>query len=244
MSEKRMFSSRILMSDAYHRMDPALRCLYVTLGLEADDDGFVGSPTLLAKAEGLGEKDLLELQERGYIHLFDSGVAVILHWHVNNSLRADRRRPTIYEEEMACLTLDDKGRYHYAPDCPADGCPKVKEQKEKENKRNKNNAQGSPAAQYAAFAGEDEELAGLLSEFEQMRRSLGKPLTGNTRRMILEKLGGFPRDQQAAVLKQSVLNCWADLYPLRAGQKGKGDIPETPPGPIDMDRLRRMAEQL
>ena len=53
--------------------------------------------------------------------------------------------------------------------------------------------------------------------FETMRRKIKKPMTERAAAMALRKLGEL-RDQgenPAAVLDQSTLHCWQDLYPVR-----------------------------
>ena len=41
MAERRMFAKTIVTSDAFLDMPLSARCLYFTLGMLADDDGFV-----------------------------------------------------------------------------------------------------------------------------------------------------------------------------------------------------------
>ena len=47
MAERRMFAKAIVLSDAFLDMPMSARCLYFTLSMFADDDGFVGSPKAL-----------------------------------------------------------------------------------------------------------------------------------------------------------------------------------------------------
>ena len=44
MAERRMFAKTIVLSDAFLDLPLGSRCLYYTLGMLADDDGFVNSP--------------------------------------------------------------------------------------------------------------------------------------------------------------------------------------------------------
>ena len=111
MAEKRMFSKTIVLSDAFLDMPMSARCLYFTLGMLADDDGFVSSPKGIMRQCGASPDDLNVLIARRYVLAFESGVIVIKHWRINNYLRQDRYTPTTYVEEKETLTLDAKGAY-------------------------------------------------------------------------------------------------------------------------------------
>lgn len=111
MSEKRMFSKTIVLSDAFLDMPMSARCLYFTLSMFGDDDGFVNSPKAIMRQCGASEDDLKILFAKRFILPFDSGVIVIKHWRINNYLRNDRYTPTKYLEEKAMLKVDDNGAY-------------------------------------------------------------------------------------------------------------------------------------
>ena len=111
MAERRMFAKSIVLSDAFLDMPLSARCLYFTLGMMADDDGFVGSPKSIMRQCGATSDDLKILLAKRYVLGFDSGVLVIKHWKLNNYLQNDRHHSTTYLEEMATLTLDGKGAY-------------------------------------------------------------------------------------------------------------------------------------
>lgn len=106
-----MFSKTIVLSDAFLDMPMSARCLYFTLGMLADDDGFVSSPKGIMRQCGASPDDLNVLIARRYVLAFESGVIVIKHWRINNYLRQDRYTPTTYVEEKETLTLDAKGAY-------------------------------------------------------------------------------------------------------------------------------------
>lgn len=111
MAEKRMFAKSIVLTDAFLDMPMSARCLYFTLGMLADDDGFVGSPKSIMRQCGASQDDLMVLLSKRFVLGFDSGVIVIKHWRINNYLQANRHRPTTYQEELATLMLDEKGSY-------------------------------------------------------------------------------------------------------------------------------------
>ena len=111
MAERRMFAKSIVLSDAFLDMPLSARCLYFTLGMLADDDGFVGSPKSIMRQCGASQDDMLVLLQKRYILSWDSGVIVIKHWRMNNYLQNDRHKSTTYLEELSTLRIDEKGAY-------------------------------------------------------------------------------------------------------------------------------------
>ena len=111
MAEKRMFAKSIVLTDAFLDMPMSARCLYFTLGMLADDDGFVGSPKSIMRQCGASNDDLGMLLAKRFVLGFESGVIVIKHWRINNYLRNDRYMPTNYQDELAALMIDQNGAY-------------------------------------------------------------------------------------------------------------------------------------
>lgn len=111
MADKRMFSKSIVLSDAFLDMPATSRCLYFTLSMLADDDGFVNSPKAIMRQSGATEDDLKILIAKKFVLPFESGVIVIKHWRMNNYLQNDRHKATTYVEELSTLTTDKKGSY-------------------------------------------------------------------------------------------------------------------------------------
>ena len=111
MAERRMFAKSIVLSDVFIDMPATARCLYFTLGMLADDDGFVGNPKAIMRQCGASEDDIKVLLSKRYLLTFESGVIVIKHWRMNNYLQNDRHHKTTYIEELSTLTTDEKGAY-------------------------------------------------------------------------------------------------------------------------------------
>lgn len=111
MAERRMFAKTIVLSDAFLDMPLGARCLYMTMGMLADDDGFVNNPKSIMRQSGATTDDLRILIEKKFIIPFESGVIVIKHWRINNYLQKDRYQETKYIEEKAQLQIDEKGAY-------------------------------------------------------------------------------------------------------------------------------------
>ena len=112
MAERRMFARTIVLSDAFLDMSLGARCLYMTLGMVADDDGFVNNPKSIMRQCGAQEDDLRLLLAKKFLIPFDSGVVVIKHWRINNYLQRDRYRETKYTDEKAALEIEPNGAYH------------------------------------------------------------------------------------------------------------------------------------
>ena len=111
MAERRMFAKSIVLSDAFLDMPLSARCLYFTLGMLADDDGFVSSPKAIMRQCGASVDDMNVLLSKRYVLSFESGVIVIKHWRINNYLREDRHKDTTYIEELKTLAIDERGAY-------------------------------------------------------------------------------------------------------------------------------------
>ena len=111
MAERRMFAKTIVTSDAFLDMPLSARCLYFTLGMLADDDGFVNSPKSIMRQVGACQDDLNILLMKRFILAFESGVIVIKHWRIHNYIQKDRYKESKYIEEKSTLTIDEKGAY-------------------------------------------------------------------------------------------------------------------------------------
>ena len=106
-----MFSPNIVDSDAFLEMPASAQSLYFHLGMRADDDGFVGNPKKIMRMINVGEDDLKILLAKRFILTFESGVIVIKHWRINNLIRKDWYRETIYKDEKELLSIKDNGSY-------------------------------------------------------------------------------------------------------------------------------------
>lgn len=113
MAEKRMFNTKITQSDAFLEMDLKTQALYFHLGLMADDEGFVGKPKTIVRMVGAELSNLQELIKNKFILLFPTGVIVIKHWRINNSIRKDRRKTTTYLKEKSMLNITDNESYSF-----------------------------------------------------------------------------------------------------------------------------------
>lgn len=111
MAEKRMFSKTVVDSDAFLDMPLSTQALYFHLSMRADDDGFLNNTKRIQRLIGATDDDLKLLVMKRFVIPFEDGVVVIRHWRMNNYLRKDRYTKTIYQKELAMLSVKEDGSY-------------------------------------------------------------------------------------------------------------------------------------
>lgn len=120
LANKRMFTMKIVDSDAFLDMPLSTQCLYFHLNMRADDDGFIGNPKSIMKITGASEDDLRLLIAKRFVLTFEDGVIVIKHWRMHNTLSRDRYAETSYTDEKKMLLLKDNGSYSLTGGNPID----------------------------------------------------------------------------------------------------------------------------
>ncbi|MBE6574089.1 MAG: replisome organizer [Ruminococcaceae bacterium] len=114
MAERRMLKKSFFYTDRYFKLSAESQLLYIHLVLNADDDGFVDNPCLICRITAATEDDLRSLIENGYLISFDSGIVVIKHWRMHNTVQKDRYKETVYKKEKSSLCVDSDGIYFMA----------------------------------------------------------------------------------------------------------------------------------
>lgn len=127
MAEKRMFTKSLIDSDAFLEMPLSAQALYFHLNMRADDDGFVNNPKRITDYVNASADDLRILLAKRYIIRFDSGVIVIRHWRMHNTLKSDRYHPTEYQDELALLCVKNKVYTERQQDSDAEPIPELPE---------------------------------------------------------------------------------------------------------------------
>lgn len=111
MAEKRMYTKKVTNSDSFIEMSSSTQALYFHLSQEADDDGFNNQiQNAMFKAHASVD-DLKVLMAKKFIIQFETGVIVIKHWRMHNTLRKDRYIPTSFQDEIKQLGLLENGTY-------------------------------------------------------------------------------------------------------------------------------------
>ena len=111
MAEKRMFTKKITDDDNFISLPSSAQALYFHLNQGADDDGFNNQVHMAMWKAHASVDDLKVLMAKRYIIRFDSGVIVIKHWRMHNTLRKDHYTPTNYQDELRMLGIKDNGAY-------------------------------------------------------------------------------------------------------------------------------------
>jgi hypothetical protein len=116
MAEKRMFSKRVISSDAFLDMSPTAQLFYFHLSMMGDDDGFVDSTRSVMRSVGATKEDMDALIKKEFIIYFpEESVSVIRHWNISNNIRRDMYKETKYKGLKDRLSLDDDGAYLLRP---------------------------------------------------------------------------------------------------------------------------------
>jgi hypothetical protein len=124
MSKRRLISLDIVDTDAFLDMPQTAQNLYFHLNTRADDDGFVANPKKIIRMIGSQEDDMKLLVAKKFIIAFESGICVIKHWRINNSIRKDRYEETKYVQEKDCLFIRNNGAYTLTHDSNAVPVPR------------------------------------------------------------------------------------------------------------------------
>lgn len=122
-----MFAKSITSSARFLMMPVSSRLLYYDLGMAADDDGIVEAFTVM-RTSGATEDDLRVLVSKGFVTvLTEEFVTYINDWKLNNFIRGDRYKQSVYHELLIQLQTvntdgipDDNQRY-------TDGIPRLGE---------------------------------------------------------------------------------------------------------------------
>jgi hypothetical protein len=168
------------------------------------------SNDVLARVAGLGVEEcgtlLAELESAGVLSQTRKGV-IYSRRMVKDHSRSEKGRKSIarrWKQESENQYENDQP--NRSPDrIPITQKPEARSQKEREDKPLSERALPDWLPR--------EEWRG----FEVMRRKIKKPMTDRAAAMALRKLGEL-RDKgenPAAVLDQSTMHCWQDLYPIR-----------------------------
>ena len=111
MADKRMFSKKLISSDAFLDMPLTTQGLFFHLAMRADDEGIVDCPNRIVREVKATQEDLDMLIEKRYVLTFPSGVILIKHWKIHNYIAKDRFTPSTYTEELSTVCLKANKSY-------------------------------------------------------------------------------------------------------------------------------------
>jgi hypothetical protein len=223
-----MFAKTIVLSDAFLDMPLSARCLYFTLGMFADDDGFVNSPKGIMRQCGASEDDIKILMSKKFLLAFESGVIVIKHWRINNYLRNDRYQETKYLEEKSELSYDENGAYTFGipnsgiPSIGKDSIGKYSIYKEKEiskdisKKKNFIPPSVEEVKEYLLSVGSKVDAEAFVAFYESKDWMIGKNKMKNWKSAIVtwEKRNGLKREKVSRKVtnadEEPEIDLWSD----------------------------------
>jgi hypothetical protein len=181
--------------------------------------GHAVSNDVLARVSGIGAEEcgalLSELESAGVFSRTRKGV-IYSRRMVKDRSRSEKGRKSI-NRRWSQMSEDERENVepNRAPNrLPITQKPEArsqKEEKEKEREDKPLSSRGLPDW----LPGEE------WRGFEAMRRKIKKPMTDRAAAMVVSKLTEL-RDKgenPAAVLDQSTLHCWQDLYPVRKAEQ-------------------------
>lgn len=129
-----MFNMKIVDSDSFLDMPLSTQCLYFHLNMRADDDGFIGNPKRIQKLVGASDDDLKLLMAKRFVLSFESGVIVIKHWRMHNTLSTSRYCETTYIDEKSHLLLKENKSYSFNSGVAIDDTKQI-EMSKRQNRR-------------------------------------------------------------------------------------------------------------
>lgn len=269
MAERRMIAKSIVFSDDFLDMPLSSRCLYFTFLTIADDDGFINNPKSIIRQCGASNDDLRLLIAKSYIIPFESGVIVIKHWKMHNYIKSDRYKETPCKDEKSQLiTLKDKS-YALKNDEPLEPLkneqciqsgtevePQVRVRVRVRDRVRVNNPPISPLKGEsgevtkpktekkpkgkAMYKDLPDELKDAMTDFEEMRTKMRKPLTDRGRKLLITKLtklasddnGNIDTQLAVKIVEQSLERSWTSFYEIKSDNgnyQGKANNSDTLP---------------
>ncbi|MDC7289569.1 hypothetical protein NXH76_17350 [Blautia schinkii] len=111
MADKRMFTKKIIDSDAFLDMPLSTQALYFHLAMRADDDGFLNNANKILRIIGAAQNDYDLLVAKRFVIQFPDGICVIKHWRMHNYIQKDRYKETQYKDEKSMLGIKKNGAY-------------------------------------------------------------------------------------------------------------------------------------
>ena len=115
-AERRMIARSLVESDAFLDISLEAQYLYVHLVVNADDRGLLERGRAVCRMVGVDTSRIQELENAGFILLFDTGVLAIVDWEVQNHISEKRRSETRFVEEFSHLTIGEDKRYYLIDD--------------------------------------------------------------------------------------------------------------------------------
>ena len=102
---------KIVDSDPFKEMPLSAQALYFHLVMNADDEGFLNNAKSVQRSIMASDDDMKLLIAKDFIIRFESGIMVIKHWKMHNTIQPSRLKPTQYTEERSLLNVKENKAY-------------------------------------------------------------------------------------------------------------------------------------
>lgn len=238
-----MFSLDVVDTDIFLDLPISSQALYFHLGMRADDDGFVSFPKRVTAMIGANQDDLKLLIAKGFIIALEDGIIVIRHWKQNNYIQSDRHKATIYQSQLAVLTVSN-GIYEVDTQCiqtvsEMDTQVSIDKNSKEKGSKGKDNIKAPKRARI--YFPNDESLNQAFLDYLEMRKQIKKPMTERAVELAIKKLeelstlpfsDSMDNDLAIRILNQSVMNSWQGLFPLKEQKTNN-----TPNGGVDWSKI-------
>lgn len=211
MAVKRMISKKIVDTDAFLDMPLSSQALYFHLLLRADDDGFMGNHKRIMRTIGCSEDDMKILLGKRFIIPFESGVCVIKHWLIHNTLRHDRYTPTTYQEEMNQIGVKENKSYTLDFTQIGNGNQMVPQKRIGLEEKSEDKVNKEKKEPY--FSNPD--LNNLFNDFLKQRKKLKAINSDRAINGLLNKLEPFEDKIKTIMINESIINSWKGLFELK-----------------------------
>lgn len=229
----RILKDSICTSDTINQMTPFQETFFYRLIVSCDDFGRMDARPAILKAKLFPLRDRMTLKDIGdalqaladigCVDLYEVGGKPYLclpSWKVHQTIRNKKSRYPAPED----------GKPKSADNCEqlksiASKCARNPIQSESESESK------SPPTPPGGWGVDSGPLLDALKDFEAMRVKIKKPMTPRARKLLLGNLRKLSSDEgeQIAILEQSILHGWQDVYALKGGAKdGSGEKPAEP----------------
>ena len=224
MAEHRMLSRSVISSDRFLDLPATAQILYIHIGINADDDGFTDRLNSIRRQIGAKQEDVQSLVSAGFIYVFDSGITVDMYWNINNSIRKDRRKPTVHQTEMQMLTMVDNGMYTLKPSdnqmsttCqPSDNQMSAQDKISKEKLSKENHPSNLQTTSCNSISGCEQKPVdnSAPDKTQNAEPELDKPRSGSLDGWNLKN---FPQGDEYALSPPDAFKAFREAYPRKQG---------------------------
>ena len=115
MAKRRCFSVDLFENEKFLLLNDKSKVLYFGLLLHSDDDGVIINPTAIMRLLKKQKKYFDELLENGFVMRVDD-VYFIKHWCLHNKIQPSKKTPSLYQDELRKLYLNEALEYELKAD--------------------------------------------------------------------------------------------------------------------------------